>query len=99
VLRQELRDAPGIEVCTNPPGAVDTPIHRHAANYVGHRIRPLPPVIAPQRVVAAVVRAVDHPKAEIIVGRVHHLGARAHRINTRVAAPPRCHRSSIRERH
>ncbi len=84
VLRQELRDAPGIAVCTILPGAVDTPIYRHAANYVGHQIRPLPPVTAPERVVAAVVRAVDHPKAEIIVGRAHHLGARAHRLAPRL---------------
>jgi hypothetical protein len=41
-------------------------------------------VIAPERVVAAVVRAVDHPGAEIIVGRVHHLGARAHRLTPRL---------------
>ncbi len=84
VLRQELRDAPGIAICTILPGAVDTPIYRHAANYVGHQIRPLPPVTSPERVVAAVVRAVDHPKAEIIVGRTHHLGAWAHRLAPRL---------------
>lgn len=43
VLRQGLRDAPGIAVCTILPGVVDTPIYRHAANYVGREIRPLPP--------------------------------------------------------
>jgi hypothetical protein len=82
--RQELRDAPGIEVCTVLPGAVDTPIYRHAANYVGHQIRPLPPVITTERVVAAVVRSVDRAKAEIVVGSVHHLGARAHRAIPRL---------------
>ncbi len=84
VLRQELRDAPGIAVCTILPSSVDTPIYRHAANYVGRQIRPLPPVTAPERVVAAVVRAVDRPKAEIIVGRAHHLGAWAHRLTPRL---------------
>lgn len=84
VLRQELRDAPSIAVCTILPGAVDTPIYRHAANYVGREIRPLPPVTAPERVVAAVVRAVDRPKAEIVVGRAHHLGAWAHRLTPRL---------------
>ena len=77
VLRQELRDAPGVAVCTILPGAVDTPICRHAANYIGRQIRPLPPVTSPERVVAAVVRAVDRPEREIIVGRAH-LGAWAH---------------------
>ncbi|WP_219417394.1 SDR family NAD(P)-dependent oxidoreductase [Pseudonocardia nigra] len=80
VLRQELRDAPGVAVCTILPGAVDTPIYRHAANYVGRQVRPLPPVIPPERVVAAVVRAVDHPRREIVVGRAHHLAAWAHRL-------------------
>ncbi|PPK94674.1 short-subunit dehydrogenase [Kineococcus xinjiangensis] len=84
VLRQELRDAPGISVCAVLPGAVDTPIYRHAANYVGHRIRPLPPVVAPERVVAAVVRAVDRPEPMIYVGRAHHLAARLHRLTPRL---------------
>ncbi len=69
VLRQELRDTPGIAVCTILPGTVDPPIYRHAANYIGRRIRPLPPVVPPERVVAAVLRMVDHPQAEIVVGR------------------------------
>ncbi|MFD6244117.1 SDR family NAD(P)-dependent oxidoreductase [Streptomyces roseolus] len=80
VLRQELRDAPGIAVCSVLPGAVDTPIHRHAANYVGRRIRPLPPVTSPERVVAAVVRAVDRPRREIVVGRTQRVGIWAHRL-------------------
>jgi NAD(P)-dependent dehydrogenase (short-subunit alcohol dehydrogenase family) len=84
VLRQELRDAPGISVCTILPGAIDTPIYRHATNYVGRQIRPLPPVTSPHRVVAAVVRAVDRPQAEIVVGRAHHLGAWAHRLAPRL---------------
>jgi short-subunit dehydrogenase len=84
VLRQELRDAQGIAVCLILPGAVDTPIYRQAANYVGREIRPLPPVVSPQRVVAAVVRAVDSPKAEFIVGQTHHLGAWAHQLVPRL---------------
>ena len=84
VLRQETRDAPDIAVCTILPGAVDTPIYRHAANYVGRRIRPLPPVASPDRVVSAIIRAVDKPKAEIIVGQAHHLGAWAHQVVPRL---------------
>jgi short-subunit dehydrogenase len=84
VLRQELRDTRGIAVVTILPGAVDTPIYRHAANYVGRQIRPMPPVVSPKRVVAAVVRAVDRPRAEIVVGRAHHLGAWAHQLLPRL---------------
>ncbi len=84
VLRQELRDAPGVAVCTILLGSVDTPIYRHAANYVGRQVRPLPPVTSPDRVVAAVVRAVADPRREIVVGRTHHLGAWAHRLVPRL---------------
>ncbi len=84
VLRQEVRDAPAIAVCTVLPGAADTPIYRHAANYVGRQIRPLPPVMSPERVVSAVVRTVDKPKAEIVVGRTQHLGALAHQLVPRL---------------
>lgn len=84
VLRQELRASPDIAVCVILPGAVDTPIYRHAANYVGRDIRPLPPVASPERVVSAVVRAVDHPKAQIIVGQTHHVGAWAHQFAPRL---------------
>ena len=71
-------------MCLVLPGAVDTPIYRQAANYVGREIRPLPPVVSPQRVVAAVVRAVDSPKAEFVVGQTHHLGAWAHQVVPRL---------------
>lgn len=80
VLRQELRDTPDIAVCTILPGAVDTPIYRHAANYVGRDIRPLPPVVSPERAVAAVIRGIDRPTRHIVVGRTHHVGAWAHQV-------------------
>ncbi len=84
VLRQKLRDTPDIAVVTILPGAVDTPIYRHAANYMGRQIRPLPPVISAERVVAAVVRGVGHPQAEIIVGQTHRVGAWAHQLVPRL---------------
>lgn len=70
VLRQELRGS-GVEVCTVLPGAVDTPIYRNAAVYVGTEIRPLPPVVPVRRVVRAVVRCADHPRRRVTVGWVH----------------------------
>jgi short-subunit dehydrogenase len=84
VLRQELRGTRGIAVVTVLPGSVDTPIYRHAANYIGRQIRPLPPVISADRVVAAVVRAVDRPQAEIIVGQTHRVGAWVHQLVPRL---------------
>lgn len=78
VLRQELRDEPGIAVCAVLPGAVDTPIYRHAANYVGRQIRPLPPAVAPERVADVIVGLLDRPRPQVVVGRLQHVGAWAH---------------------
>lgn len=80
VLRHELHDERHIHVCTILPGSVDTPIYRHAANYIGREIRPLPPVVSPERVARAVVGAVERPRRQIIVGRTHHAFSWAHRL-------------------
>ncbi len=60
-LGQELRGEDGIAVCSVYPGSVDTPIFRHAANYLGRRVRPVPPVSPAERVVRAVIRCLEHP--------------------------------------
>lgn len=70
-LQQALladRGARDIHVCTILPQSVDTPIFRHAANYTGRRVKPVPPVVDPQRVVRAIVRSVDHPRLQRTVG-------------------------------
>ncbi len=43
-----------------------------------------PPVTSPERVVAAIVRAVDRPKARIVVGRTQRLGVWAHDLTPRL---------------
>lgn len=79
-LRHELRDTPGIEVCTVLPGTVDTPVYRHAAVRTAREIRPLPPVTSPERVVRAVLDVLERPRRQVVVGQtqralvwVHHL--------------------------
>jgi hypothetical protein len=69
VLRQELRGAKGISVCTVLPATIDTPIYQHAANYTGQRVHPLPPVAGPGRVARRIVRLADRPRAETVVGQ------------------------------
>lgn len=64
-LERATRD---IRVCTILPQSVDTPIFRHAANYTGREVRPVPPVADPQRVVRAILRSVDHPRRQRTVG-------------------------------
>lgn len=65
-LRMELRGA--VDVCTVMPASIDTPIHQHAANLTGRKVRALPPVVAPRRVARAVVRIAERPRRNTIVG-------------------------------
>lgn len=73
VLRLELRDAPGVHLCTVSPGAINTPIYDQAANYAGRGGSPPPPVVAPERVSAAIVRLLDRPRRHVEVGPVNVL--------------------------
>jgi NAD(P)-dependent dehydrogenase (short-subunit alcohol dehydrogenase family) len=72
-LRQEVRDAPGINVCQLVPGSVDTPIYTSAANYAGFVGRPPPPVDSAERMGAAIVRLADRPRRELSVGAANGL--------------------------
>lgn len=67
-LRMELAGAPGIHVCTVLPGSIDTPLFQHGANYTGRAVKPLSPVVAPERVAAAIVRLATRPRRETVVG-------------------------------
>jgi short-subunit dehydrogenase len=68
-INQELRLAglKNIHVVTIMPWAVDTPFWTHLANYTGHEPR-MAALDGPEKVVDAIVRAVDHPREEIAVG-------------------------------
>ena len=80
VLRQELKSDRQIHVCTIMPGSIDTPIFRHAANYTGREIRPVPPVASPERVARAIVRCAEHPRREVTVGQLHHIASWGHAL-------------------
>lgn len=67
-LRQETARTDGIDVCTVLPEAVDTPIFHHAANYTGTPVTALPFTVDPDRVMRAIVRCIERPKREVIVG-------------------------------
>lgn len=73
VLALEARDTPGIHVCTVTPGAINTPIYDQAANYAGQGGHPPPPVLAPERVAARVVRLLEHPRRSVAVGPLNRL--------------------------
>jgi NAD(P)-dependent dehydrogenase (short-subunit alcohol dehydrogenase family) len=63
----------GIRVSTVLPSTIDTPIYQHAANFSGRQAHPLPPIVAPERVAAAIVRVLRRPRRTVVVGRVQGL--------------------------
>lgn len=66
-LRQEL-EGTGICVCTVMPPSTDTPLFEHTANFTGRKAKPMDPVIAPSRVASAIVKCIQKPRAEVIIG-------------------------------
>ena len=90
-LRAELRRWPNIHVCDVFPAFIDTPGFQHGANYTGRRLRPAPPVYAPERVAAAMVSLARKPRRALTVGatatlaRIMHglLGGYANRVMER----------------
>jgi short-subunit dehydrogenase len=68
-LRGELPADGDIHITTLAPQAVDTPIFDHAANYSGHRIRAIPPVLTVDEVAAGIEACAEKPKQEVNYGR------------------------------
>lgn len=68
-LREELRAAPGIEVCVVRPSSIDTPIFRHAANFSGRALKALTPTYPPEQAARTIARLIEHPRREVVVGR------------------------------
>jgi NAD(P)-dependent dehydrogenase (short-subunit alcohol dehydrogenase family) len=68
-LRGELSPAGDIYITTLVPQAVDTPIFDHAANFSGHRIRAIPPVLTADEVAAGIEACAEKPKQEVNYGK------------------------------
>ncbi|MFV2086770.1 SDR family NAD(P)-dependent oxidoreductase [Micromonospora sp. LOL_021] len=78
--RQEVRDVPGIAVCTVLAGPVDTPMWRSAANWTGRRVVPPAHPCHPDEVARVVVKLVRSPRREVHVGPGARLGVLAARL-------------------
>ena len=72
-LRAELGVRSGIAVCGVYPAFVDTPTPITSGNYTGRTLRPVPPVVPPERVAAAVAGLADRPRRARRVGSLHAL--------------------------
>jgi NAD(P)-dependent dehydrogenase (short-subunit alcohol dehydrogenase family) len=68
-LHSELADEPDINVVTIVPQAVDTPIFEHGANYTGHLLRPIPPILPPEEIARGIEACAESPKREVKYGR------------------------------
>ena len=68
-LRVELQhDKVPVSVTEIQPATIDTPFFEHARTRLGVRPSGPPPVYAPERVAAAILRAAEHPGREVVVG-------------------------------
>lgn len=68
-LRVELQhDRVPVAVTQILPGSVATPFFEHSRTRLGVRPSGPPPVLRPERVAAAILRAAEHPKRDVVVG-------------------------------
>jgi NAD(P)-dependent dehydrogenase (short-subunit alcohol dehydrogenase family) len=67
-LRMELRNEPGIEVCTVMPAAIDTPFFQHSGNYAGRPFKPIRPFYRPEMVADLIVGLLQRPRREVFAG-------------------------------
>jgi short-subunit dehydrogenase len=74
-LRQELmyEKRKDIQVCTVLPATIDTPFYDHAANLTGKELQAMQPVYPAEAVATAVIRLIQHPKSEVVVGGIARL--------------------------
>jgi NAD(P)-dependent dehydrogenase (short-subunit alcohol dehydrogenase family) len=77
-LRFELASRSGIEVCGVYPAYVDTPTFLNSANYTRRALRPVPPVVPPERVAERIVGLALRPRRSARVGALHASTARTH---------------------
>ena len=79
-LRQELARLPDVHVCAVYPYFLDTPGVQHAANYTGRRLKPAPFVYRPEAVAETMVRLVEQPRPQVLVGVMAKLGKLQHQL-------------------
>jgi NAD(P)-dependent dehydrogenase (short-subunit alcohol dehydrogenase family) len=70
-LRSELASRSRIEVCGVYPAYVDTPTYLNSANYTGRALRPVPPVVPPERVAERIVGLALRPRRSVRVGALN----------------------------
>ncbi len=72
-MQAELRRDRRVSVSLVLPGAVDTPVYQQSATYAGRAGHAPPPVVGPDRVARACLRAIDRPRRQVHVGLANRL--------------------------
>lgn len=72
-LRAELYRFPQIHVCDVFPAFLDTPGTRHAGNYLGKVLKPVPPVTNTTKIAQVIVDLTVSPRNSVTVGTVAYL--------------------------
>ncbi len=72
-LRAELYRFPNIHICDVFPSFLDTPGTRHAGNYIGKVLKPVPPVYPATKIASTIVGLAVHPRNSVTVGAVAYL--------------------------
>jgi len=72
-LRAELYRFPNIHICDVFPSFLDTPGTRHAGNYIGKVLKPVPPVYPATKIAGIIVKLAVHPRNSVTVGAVAYL--------------------------
>lgn len=67
-LRGELIKFKQIHICDVFPAFIDTPGFQHGGNYIGRKIKPIPPVYDARRVAGKIVSLAIRPKKAVTVG-------------------------------
>jgi short-subunit dehydrogenase len=83
-LRAEMHDQKNLYICDVFPAFIDTPGFEHSANYIGRKLKPLPPVYDPQKVADAVIALCTHPRDKIMVGNSGRLAKVVHAITPKL---------------
>ena len=80
-LRSELVNYRGIHVCDVFPAFIDTPGFQHAANFLGKKVKPIPPVYRPEKVAETILALCLNPRDKIIVGHSGRVAKVAHDLS------------------
>ncbi|MGY1693102.1 SDR family NAD(P)-dependent oxidoreductase [Geodermatophilus sp. SYSU D01105] len=70
-LRAELAVRSRVAVCGVYPAFVDTPTPLASGNWTGRALRPVPPVVPPERVARRIVGLVTRPRRSVRVGALN----------------------------